>query len=312
MKKEKKTMDPIRQEDQELDQLRDEVGSLEGIGRLRKAWEQMQEVASQKPPISAQQLHALIEGERLSQFQLRRQSDRYLLMLCLLVLALLASLLWHTASRGVTPTNVAVLTLAVADCWVACRAARSLWLMWQTHRLRFQPDRMSRYADRLSRLSYRRRWWLGLVLRNNAGLKHHCVRYRRRVAVCRFAVAACLVVLLVVGLLWRQPAEVGHPSQPLVAEQSIKEVPKQIEPILQNTERHQFNNPTNKQTIQVAQVFCHSDEKQPDARQESCMGTSEEYSDFAISLMEYDVCVYVRCNSICDKDTLTHECGKLV
>ena len=194
MKNEKKKMNQIRQEERELDLLRGEVNVLDDIGRLRNAWNQMQEVASQTSPIPAQQLHALIGKECLSQFQLRRHADRYLLTLCLLVLALSASILWHTASAGVSPTNVAVLVLVVADCRVACRAARSLWLMWQTHRLRFQPDRMSRYADRLSRLSYRRRWWLGLVLRDNGGLEQRCARYRRRVAVRRYAVAACLFV----------------------------------------------------------------------------------------------------------------------
>ena len=139
--------------------------------RLRNAAHHIDEAAGQIPPIPPERLHALMGGARPSQFQLLRQADRYLLILCLLVLALGASLLWHTAPVGVTPLGVAIVVLSLVVGWVALRAARSLWLMWQTCRLRSQPYRMARYADRLSRLSRSRRWWLGLVLRGEEGLQ---------------------------------------------------------------------------------------------------------------------------------------------
>lgn len=134
------------------------------IRRLRSAQRLMDDVASRIPPFSPEQIRSVVESGRLSQFQLRRQADRYLLVFCLFVLALAASLLWHTAPAGLTPLNVAVLIPAVADAVVAFRAARSLWFMRQTLRLRHSPYRMARYADCLSRLSRRRRRWLGFVL----------------------------------------------------------------------------------------------------------------------------------------------------
>ena len=139
----------------------------EVTSRMRSAQRLMDEVASRIPPFSPEQIHALVEGDNIPQFQLRRRCDRYLLIFCLLLLALSASILWHTAPAGPSPLNVAVLVLAVADLWVALRAARSLWLMRQTLRLRPYPYRMSRYADRLNRLSCHRRRWIGFVLRSS-------------------------------------------------------------------------------------------------------------------------------------------------
>jgi hypothetical protein len=143
-------------------QLRAEV-CLPSLMRQRR---QMEEAASLIPPFSREELHALVGGQRLSQFQLRRRCDRYLLAFCLCLLALAGSILWHTATAGVTPWNVAVAILAVADLWVALRAARSLWLMRQTLRHRSRPYRMARYADRLNRLTRHRRW-MGFVLRSS-------------------------------------------------------------------------------------------------------------------------------------------------
>ncbi|GEM_PF-2056764 len=162
MKKEEKSLGCFLHEERGHDRLVTDGD----IHRLRSAQKLIDDVASQIPPFTSRQIHAVVESNRLSQFQLRRQADRYLLTICLLILALAASLLWHTAPAGLSPLNLAVLILAVADAWVALRAARSLWLMWQTHRLRRRPYRMARYADRLSRLSRRRRWWLGFVLRS--------------------------------------------------------------------------------------------------------------------------------------------------
>ncbi len=139
--------------------------------RLHHAANHIDEAARQIPPLPPELVHELIGGDRPTQFRLRRQADRYLLVLSLLVLALGASLLWHMAPAGVTPLGVAIVVLLLADGWVLQRAARSLWLMRQTWRLRQQPYRMARYADRLGRLSRRRRWWLGLVLRGEEGLQ---------------------------------------------------------------------------------------------------------------------------------------------
>ena len=39
------------------------------------------------PPYTIEQVHALVGGNRMSQFQFRRRCDRYLLDLCLAVIA---------------------------------------------------------------------------------------------------------------------------------------------------------------------------------------------------------------------------------
>ena len=138
----------------------------EVTSRMRSAQRLMDEVASRIPPFSPEQIHALVEGDNIPQFQLRRRCDRYLLIFCLLLLALAASILWHTDTSALRAPQVLVpvAILSVADLWVALRAARSLWLMKQTLRLRPYPYRMSRYADRLNRLSCHRRRWIGFVL----------------------------------------------------------------------------------------------------------------------------------------------------
>ena len=171
----------------------------EVTSRMRSAQRLMDDVASRIPPFSTEQIHSVVEGDRLSQFQLRRRCDRYLLIFCLFVLALAASLLWHTAPTGATPLNVTVLILAVADAVVALRAARSLWLMKQTLRLRPYPYRMSRYADRLNRLSRHRRRWIGFVLAgsyNSIPDKY----YRRReffsLRLPSYSIAVCLFLLI--------------------------------------------------------------------------------------------------------------------
>lgn len=160
MKKEKESLGFVQQEERGHDR----PVTDGNINRLRSAQRLMDDVASRIPPFSPEQIRSVVEGDRLPQFQLRRQADRHLLVFCLFVLALAASLLWHTAPAGLSPLNVAVLILAVADAVVALRAVRSLWLMRQTLRLRHRPYRMASYADRLGRLSRRRRRWLGFVL----------------------------------------------------------------------------------------------------------------------------------------------------
>lgn len=171
----------------------------EAVCRLRSVHEQLQDVASQIPPFSPERIHALVESDRLSQFQLRRQADRYLLALCLCLLTLAASILWHTASAGFSPLNVAVLTLSFAVILVVLRAARSLWLMRQIVRLRPHPYRMAHYADRLRRLSRRRRLWLRFVLRGSYGSSSdsdysHSEFFSLRLP--SYSIAACLLLLI--------------------------------------------------------------------------------------------------------------------
>lgn len=195
MKKEEKQLDFVQQEEKGHDR-----PVTDGdISRLRSAQRLMDDVASRIPPFSTEQIHSVVEGDRLSQFQLRRRCDRYLLIFCLFVLALAASLLWHTAPTGATPLNVTVLILAVADAVVALRAVRSLWLMRQTLRLRPYPYRMSRYVDRLNRLSRHRRRWIGFVLAgsyNSIPDKY----YRRReffsLRLPSYSIAVCLFLLI--------------------------------------------------------------------------------------------------------------------
>ena len=195
---------------------------IETTGRLRTAQRDMDDVASRIPPLSSEQIHALVEGDRLPQYRLRRQADAYLLTFCLLVLALAASVLWHTAPAfKINPDNLnfqlsifnltssqfpilnsLVVLLAVVDCWVIMRAARSLWLMRQTQRHRCHPYRMSRYADRLNRLSRRRRRWLGFVLRVNdaatSARSHNWLRYLSP-RLPSYAIAACILLLIVLN-----------------------------------------------------------------------------------------------------------------
>lgn len=169
------------------------------LRRLRNAQERIEEMASQIPPLSAAQIHDLIGGRRQSQFQLRRQCDRYLLLFCLSFLALVATILWMTAPMGVTPLNVSLLVLVVVDCWVALRAAMSLWLMRQTRRLRHRPYRMSRYVDRLRRLSRRRRLWLGFILHYSSDTASDKGFRRFELVSLRipsYSIAACLLLLV--------------------------------------------------------------------------------------------------------------------
>lgn len=154
-------------------------------------------VMAQIPPISPDQPHALIGSGRQSQFQLRRQADRYLLILAILLLALAASILWHTASAGITALNVTIPILSAAILFVALRAARSLWLMGQTLRFRSNPRRMSRYTLQLNRLSSRRRHWLSLVLRNSYGTDDESRKIEFfTLRLPSYSIAACLFLLI--------------------------------------------------------------------------------------------------------------------
>ncbi len=205
MKKEKESLGFVKQEERG----HNSPITDSDIHRLHSAQRLMDDVASRIPPFSPEQIRSVVESDRLPQFQLRRQADRYLLVFCLFVLALAASLLWHTAPAGLTPLNVAVLVLVVADAVVALRAVRSLWLMRQTLRLRHRPYRMARYADRLSRLSRRRRLWLGFVLAGSYNsVSTHVDPSTRSTGACTsrqeffslrlpsYSIAACLFLLI--------------------------------------------------------------------------------------------------------------------
>ena len=195
MKKEKGSLGFVQQEERG----HDSPITDDDIRRLRSAQRLMDDVASRIPPFSPEQICSVVESDRLPQFQFRRQADRYLLVFCLFVLALAASLLWHTAPVGATPLNVAVIILSVADAVVALRAACSLWLMRQTLRLRHRPYRMARYADRLSRLSRRRRRWLGFVLAgsyNSVSEKDHRWQEFFSLRLPSYSIAACLFLLI--------------------------------------------------------------------------------------------------------------------
>jgi hypothetical protein len=195
MKKEKESLGFVQQEERG----HNSPITDSDIHRLHSAQRLMDDVASRIPPFSTEQIHSVVEGDRLPQFQLRRQADRYLLIFCLFVLALAASLLWHTAPTGATPLNVTVLILAVADAVVALRAVHSLWLMRQTLRLRHRPYRMARYADRLGRLSRRRRRWLGFVLAgsyNSVADNNHRRQEFFSLRLPSYSITACLFLLI--------------------------------------------------------------------------------------------------------------------
>lgn len=172
----------------------------EAAARLRAAQQQKDEAATRMPSLSPEQIHTVVSGGSLSQFELRRQADRYLLALCLSVLVLAASILRHTASAGITPFNAAVVLLSVAGLFVSLRAARSLWLMRQSQRHRSQPYRMACYADRLQRLSRRRRRWLNFVLRGNTAASDSRRRYEMLVPrIPSYVVAALLFIIIAIN-----------------------------------------------------------------------------------------------------------------
>lgn len=195
MSKKEKKLRRIHEKERELELLRREVDSLVQIRRIRQHYDRMTEAIENIPPLTHDQVHALISSSRLTQFELRRKADGLLLAFCLLLLAL-----GTVALRGVAVSaagRVVLLVLAVADLWVALRAARSLWLLWLTHRLRFQPARMVRYAGRLARLFRRRRLWLGFILwgaRNRSSEYNWFRTELRAVRIPSYAVAACMLL----------------------------------------------------------------------------------------------------------------------
>lgn len=177
---------------------KDKIDTWDECSRLRNANSRIDEFASQLPPLSPAQLHTLISGKRQTQFQMRRQSDRYLFTISILTLILMASILWHLSAERFSLFNIIVI-LSIIDLCIAIRAGASLFLMWQTHRLRQHPYRMSRYADLLNRLTYHRRHWVDFVLHNSYGdttdnriSKLEFINIR----IPSYAIAACLLLLI--------------------------------------------------------------------------------------------------------------------
>lgn len=173
----------------------------EVLQHIRKWNESFREDAAFNPPFTHDEVHRLISSPRPSQADLLHQADAYLLTLCLLLLALESSILWHTLPLGHTVLNIATIVLGVISLWGAYRAALSLYYQWQMHRLRHRPYRMLRYSDLLHRLSHRRRWWIDLVLRNSTNADpHHISRRQERLAirVPSYVAAACVLLILAI------------------------------------------------------------------------------------------------------------------
>lgn len=173
----------------------------EVLQHIRKWNESFREDSAFNPPFTHDEIHRLISSPRPSQADLLRQADAYLLTLCLLLLALESSILWHTLPLGHTVLNIATIVLGVILLWGAYRAALSLYYQWQMHRLRHRPYRMLRYSDLLHRLSHRRRWWIDTVLRNspNANLLNGSRRQERlAIRVPSYVAAACVLLILAI------------------------------------------------------------------------------------------------------------------
>lgn len=170
----------------------------EVLQHIRKWNESFREDAAFNPPFTHDEVHRLISSPRPSQADLLRQADAYLLTLCLLLLALESSILWHTLPLGHTVLNIATIVLGVISLWGAYRATLSLYYQWQMHRLRHRPYRMLRYSDLLRRLSHRRRWWIDTVLRNspNASFLNDSCRERIALRIPSYATAACILLIL--------------------------------------------------------------------------------------------------------------------
>ena len=175
----------------------------EVLQHIRKWNESFREDAAFNPPFTHDEVHRLISSPRPSQADLLRQADAYLLTLCLLLLALESSILWHTLPLGHTVLNIATIVLGVISLWGAYRATLSLYYQWQMHRLRHRPYRMLRYSDLLHRLSHRRRWWINTVLwpnSPNANLLNGSRRQERLATRIPAHTFATICLALIVGV----------------------------------------------------------------------------------------------------------------
>lgn len=199
MRKKGNTPTPSQKEESANNPAESDTAAAPVIQRLRAADKRMQAASLRVPPLSDQQIHAIVSLDQPSQFQIRLRADCHLLILCLMALAVLASILLRTAPTGLTGLNVALLLFSLFLCWVALRAGCSLWLMQQTLRLRLHPYRMSRYSDWLARLSHRRRHWLQFVLSSNYS-SYSPASYRRVELVSlrlpSYFIALCLLLFI--------------------------------------------------------------------------------------------------------------------
>lgn len=233
--KKKKILSFVHQKKRGIDQ---PISGID-IDRLRSAQKLMNKLASQTPPLSHEQIHDLISSNRPTQSQLHRQADSYLLIFSLSLLTLAAIILWHTAPAGLTPFNVTLLILTTADGWVAIRAVRSLWLMWLTYRLRHRPYRMLRYADRLDRLSHRRRWWLQFALANRYDSNYEEEKRQLGSFPLRlpyFAITTILVLLIVGVFTWFTTNNHYFDSNPLVASSHTEPYSENLKPNIPSRE----------------------------------------------------------------------------
>lgn len=195
----KQKMSKERQTDPAL--IQPGLDPTEVLRHIRKWNESFREDAAFNPPFTHDEVHRLISSPRPSQADLLRQADAYLLTLCLLLLALESSILWHTLPLGHTVLNIATIVLGVISLWGAYRAALSLYYQWQMHRLCHHPYRMLRFSDRLHRLSHRRRWWINTVLwPNHATSAQDSPRIEiATLRISSYAIAVCLSLLIFVN-----------------------------------------------------------------------------------------------------------------
>ncbi len=171
---------------------------MEAVQRIRKWNESFLKGELQGLALTHNEIHRLISNPSPSQADTLRQADRYLLIFCLLVLALLASVLRHPLP---TVCMVLAVVLAVIMLWGASRAAVSLYYQWQMRRLRHHPYQMLRYSDRFHRLSRFRRRWLNFLLWPSQTAATHAPR-RMDIATLRtpsYSIAACIFLLIAVN-----------------------------------------------------------------------------------------------------------------
>lgn len=130
------------------------------LRRISEVWNRISETVPQQCRYSSEEIGRITTGRYTSQFDRRRQADRWLLASCLLLLAVFV----FAFDRISCPWAYAVLLAGLLTLWVAAQAGLSLFYLRQTYRLRFRPSRMERYTVRLNRLSDRRHRWLDFVL----------------------------------------------------------------------------------------------------------------------------------------------------
>ena len=109
MRKKGNTPTPSQKEESPNNPAESDKAAAPVIQRFRAADKRMQAASLRVPPLSDQQIHAIVSLDQPSQFQIRLRADCHLLILCLMALAVLASILLRTAPTGLTGLNVALL-----------------------------------------------------------------------------------------------------------------------------------------------------------------------------------------------------------